>query len=190
MEQRGRAHSFSRVSSSSLTEVCQSFTTTSSRVQQQLRASSRLGFDPIAHRAASIRSQGNHFVALTALLRNRLPHLSDGNTAPKAEVPPARSLHHSSTLCSKCGRCVLRKGAQWADADVKEASRITERLWRLVRAGRTADARKMCRSVGQPWRAASLGGAVGPGPIPVGSAALEVSNWQRLTQQTGWLYPS
>ena len=68
-----------------------------------------------------------------------------------------------------------RQGKQWAEADVKDNARITERVWQLVRAGRMTDARELCMRCGQAWRAASLGGSFGPGPTPLGAAAVHVS---------------
>lgn len=56
-----------------------------------------------------------------------------------------------------------------ADAEV----RLCKRLWKLVRAGRVQEARDLCSKVGQHWRAASLGGASGWGPAPVGLTADE-----------------
>ena len=56
-----------------------------------------------------------------------------------------------------------------ADAEV----RLCKRLWKLVRAGRIREARDLCSKVGQHWRAASLGGASGWGPAPVGATADE-----------------
>ncbi len=35
------------------------------------------------------------------------------------------------------------------------------------------EARELCELVGQPWRAASLGGGGGAGPLPLGAAADE-----------------
>ena len=44
--------------------------------------------------------------------------------------------------------------------------------------GRLHDARELCRQCGQPWRAASLGGAGAFGPLPVGvAAAQQASAW-------------
>lgn len=40
-------------------------------------------------------------------------------------------------------------------------------------AGRMREARELCELVGQPWRAASLGGGGGAGPLPLGAAADE-----------------
>lgn len=39
--------------------------------------------------------------------------------------------------------------------------------------GRMTEARQLCEAVGQPWRAASLGGGGGVGPLPLGAAADE-----------------
>jgi len=52
-----------------------------------------------------------------------------------------------------------------------DEERILGRLWRLVRAGRIAEAQALCRDCGQPWRAASLGGGGQWGPTPLGAAA-------------------
>ena len=49
--------------------------------------------------------------------------------------------------------------------------RLLRATWRLTRAGMVDAARELCVHVGQPWRAASLGGAAGPAPAPVGAAA-------------------
>eukprot|EP00798_Chlamydomonas_sp_ICE-L_P004835 gene4835-34588_t len=49
--------------------------------------------------------------------------------------------------------------------------RLMMRLWQLVRAGRVAEARTLCRQCGQPWRSVSLGGTGEYGPLPVGVAA-------------------
>ena len=65
---------------------------------------------------------------------------------------------------------VARQGQQWADPDAKDTKRIVERVWQLVRAGRSSEARDMCRSCGQSWRAASLGG----GPTALGATAQQV----------------
>ena len=54
-----------------------------------------------------------------------------------------------------------------ADAD----ARLCRAAWRLVRGGMVDAARELCVRAGQPWRAASLGGAAGWGPAPVGAAA-------------------
>jgi len=54
-----------------------------------------------------------------------------------------------------------------AEAEV----RLCKRLWKLIRAGRVQEARDLCSKVGQHWRAASLGGASGWGPAPVGLTA-------------------
>ena len=49
--------------------------------------------------------------------------------------------------------------------------RLLRATWRLTRAGMVDAARELCVHVGQPWRAASLGGAAGFAPAPVGAAA-------------------
>jgi nuclear pore complex protein Nup107 len=49
--------------------------------------------------------------------------------------------------------------------------RLLRATWRLTRAGMVDAARELCARAGQPWRAASLGGAAGFAPAPVGAAA-------------------
>jgi len=49
--------------------------------------------------------------------------------------------------------------------------RLLRAAWRLTRAGMVDAARELCARTGQPWRAASLGGAAGFAPAPVGAAA-------------------
>lgn len=44
------------------------------------------------------------------------------------------------------------------EVEVKAEMRLAREIWRLVRAGRVEDAEELCRHVGQPWRAAVLGG--------------------------------
>ena len=46
-------------------------------------------------------------------------------------------------------------------------------LCRVLRVGRVSEARQLCEAVGQPWRAASLGGGGAAGPLPLGAAAEE-----------------
>jgi nuclear pore complex protein Nup107 len=58
-----------------------------------------------------------------------------------------------------------------SNADAEE--RLCKRLWKLIRAGNIREARDLCSKVGQHWRAASLGGAAGWGPAPVGLVADE-----------------
>lgn len=69
---------------------------------------------------------------------------------------------------------MARQGQQWAESDAKDTKRIVERVWQLVRAGRSSEARDMCRSCGQSWRAASLGEGPGAGPTNLGAAAQQV----------------
>ncbi|KAL4448847.1 hypothetical protein ABPG77_007564 [Micractinium sp. CCAP 211/92] len=57
--------------------------------------------------------------------------------------------------------------------DAKDEERLAARLFRLLRAGRMTEARQLCEAVGQPWRAASLGGGGAQGPLPLGAAAEE-----------------
>lgn len=55
--------------------------------------------------------------------------------------------------------------------NARSEERLLARLWQLLRAGRVKEARALCVQCGQPWRAASLGGAGSYGPVPVGIAA-------------------
>ncbi|PSC76457.1 nuclear pore complex NUP107 isoform B [Micractinium conductrix] len=55
--------------------------------------------------------------------------------------------------------------------DAKDEERLAARLFRLLRAGRVAEACQLCEAVGQPWRAASLGGGGVHGALPLGAAA-------------------
>lgn len=61
-----------------------------------------------------------------------------------------------------------REHARLEAEDQKLEEGLLEDLWKLLRAGRLEEARQLCRSAGQPWRAATLGGcgAVGPSPSP------------------------
>ncbi|KAK9814142.1 hypothetical protein WJX72_001215 [[Myrmecia] bisecta] len=66
-----------------------------------------------------------------------------------------------------------RQQRSLAEDNVKDEERLLKALWRLLRAGRLSQARQLCRDVGQPWRAASFGGAGSTGPVPLGQAAEE-----------------
>lgn len=69
---------------------------------------------------------------------------------------------------------VVRQSQQWAEPDTKDTRRIVERVWQLVKAGRTSEACDMCRSCGQAWRAASIGGGPQGGSTALGAAAHQV----------------
>ncbi|GAB4820101.1 hypothetical protein N2152v2_007147 [Parachlorella kessleri] len=60
--------------------------------------------------------------------------------------------------------------------NAKGEEMLTAHLWKLVRAGRVSAARQLCEDVGQPWRAASLAGAGGQGPVPLAAAADEADD--------------
>ena len=69
-----------------------------------------------------------------------------------------------------------REGRQWAEQDVRDSERLLGRLLALLQAGRLEAAARLCRDVGQPWRAAwfgSGGGGAALGLVPVGDAAAE-----------------
>ncbi|MCO5580391.1 hypothetical protein L7F22_034257 [Adiantum nelumboides] len=57
-----------------------------------------------------------------------------------------------------------RARLQEEDQDLEEE--LLEDIWKLLRAGRLEEARQLCRSAGQPWRAATLGGCGDSGPSP------------------------
>eukprot|EP00250_Pteridium_aquilinum_P018743 c24191_g1_i1 orf=1363-4599(-) len=61
-----------------------------------------------------------------------------------------------------------REQARLQEEDQKLEEELLEDIWKLLRAGRLEEARQLCRSAGQPWRAASLGGCgdLGPSPSP------------------------
>ena len=62
-----------------------------------------------------------------------------------------------------------RQGRRWVESNVKDEERLTRHLFRLLRCGRTEDARQLCHEIGQPWRSASLGCGGGLGLIPLGA---------------------
>lgn len=61
-----------------------------------------------------------------------------------------------------------REQARLQAEDQKLEEGLLEDIWKLLRAGRLEEARQLCRSAGQPWRAATLGGCgdFGPSPSP------------------------
>lgn len=59
-----------------------------------------------------------------------------------------------------------REHARLHPEDQKLEEDLLEDVWKLLRAGRLGEARELCRSAGQPWRAASLGGCGELGPSP------------------------
>ena len=50
-------------------------------------------------------------------------------------------------------------------------------------AGRVSAARRLCEEVGQPWRAASLGGGGAQGPVPLAAAADEADEPEAAWEQ-------
>lgn len=73
-----------------------------------------------------------------------------------------------------------RQGKPLHPANVEDEARLHAALFRLLRAGRLRAAWELCRHVGQPWRAASMGAASGWGPAPVGAAAAADAEEQSL----------
>ena len=59
-----------------------------------------------------------------------------------------------------------REQARLHTEDQKLEEDLLEDVWKLLRAGRLGEAQELCRSAGQPWRAASLGGCGELGPSP------------------------
>lgn len=59
-----------------------------------------------------------------------------------------------------------REHARLHPEDQKLEEDLMEDVWKLLRAGRLGEARELCRSAGQPWRAASLGGCGELGSSP------------------------
>lgn len=72
--------------------------------------------------------------------------------------------------------CVCRQQAKIDEDDRKTEDRLLERAWRLMRAGRVLEARRLCEESGQYWRSASLGGGGKLGPLPLGAAAILAEN--------------
>lgn len=91
--------------------------------------------------------------------------------------PPHRlPAHHPS--------CPPRSQRRRLDPDnSRDEQRLLSQLFRLLRAGRLSAARALCKAVGQPWRAASLGGGGGQGPVPLGAAADEADALDPLVDQ-------
>ena len=90
---------------------------------------------------------------------------------------------HSAHLYQCRSRLRLcRQGKKWAGADASDGRAISERVWRLVRAGRLGDAKEMCRRCGQAWRAATLG-SPSAGPVVLGAVETQ-ANFPRLPPPT------
>ncbi|PNH12494.1 Nuclear pore complex protein [Tetrabaena socialis] len=66
-----------------------------------------------------------------------------------------------------------RLGRPLHPSNARSQERILARVWQLLRAGRLPEALELCQQVGQPWRAAALGGGGPYGPVPVGATAAE-----------------
>eukprot|EP00271_Cylindrocystis_brebissonii_P014414 TRINITY_DN35764_c0_g1_i1.p1 TRINITY_DN35764_c0_g1~~TRINITY_DN35764_c0_g1_i1.p1 ORF type:complete len:1238 (+),score=329.38 TRINITY_DN35764_c0_g1_i1:57-3770(+) len=60
----------------------------------------------------------------------------------------------------------LREGCPLHEEDERKEGGLLADVWRLLQAGRLAEARQLCRSAGQTWRAASLGGCGDDGSSP------------------------
>ena len=75
-----------------------------------------------------------------------------------------RLASHFSSSTSSSG---AKKGAL-VPIDAQNETKLLKRLWQIVRSGDIEQARELCVKCGQPWRAASLGGASGWSFVPVG----------------------
>ncbi|KAG6549031.1 hypothetical protein Mapa_009474 [Marchantia paleacea] len=69
-----------------------------------------------------------------------------------------------------------REQAQLHSEDQKLEESLLEDVWKLLLAGRLEEAQDLCRSAGQAWRAASLGGCGELGPSPT------VEAWKRKSR--------
>ncbi|PNW77180.1 hypothetical protein CHLRE_10g425675v5 [Chlamydomonas reinhardtii] len=66
-----------------------------------------------------------------------------------------------------------RTGRPLHPGNARSQERLMGRVWQLLRAGKTPEVLELCAAVGQPWRAAALGGGGPWGALPVGAAAAE-----------------
>ena len=57
--------------------------------------------------------------------------------------------------------CACRQHRGWAGSFADDEDGICRRVWELLRCGRLAAAQEFCVSVGQPWKAATLGSLAG-----------------------------
>ncbi|GIL72309.1 hypothetical protein Vretimale_3986 [Volvox reticuliferus] len=69
-----------------------------------------------------------------------------------------------------------RMGRPLHPSNAKSQERIMARVWQLLRAGKLHAAQEVCDNVGQPWRAAALGGGGLYGALPVGQTAEDYDN--------------
>ncbi|BBN06716.1 nuclear pore complex protein Nup107 [Marchantia polymorpha subsp. ruderalis] len=92
--------------------------------------------------------------------------------------------HTQSAIRKKTGGIVQhldpdapsREQAQLHSEDQKLEESLLEDVWKLLLAGRLEEAQDLCRSAGQAWRAASLGGCGELGPSPT------VEAWKRKSR--------
>ncbi|GFR41433.1 hypothetical protein Agub_g2121 [Astrephomene gubernaculifera] len=100
-----------------------------------------------------------------------------------AAFAPEEGLWHETKTEMRAGRGSVvseldpdapgRTGRPLHAGNARSQERILARVWQLMRAGRLPEALELCQHVGQPWRAAALGGGGQFGALPVGSAAIE-----------------
>ncbi|GLC45762.1 hypothetical protein PLESTB_000501400 [Pleodorina starrii] len=76
-----------------------------------------------------------------------------------------------------------RTGRPLHPSNARSQERFLARVWQLMRAGNLPEAQDLCRQVGQPWRAAAIGGGGPVGALPVGIAALEYDEGDRTDLQ-------
>jgi len=72
-----------------------------------------------------------------------------------------------SQFSSSTSSSGAKKGAL-VPIDAQNETKLLKQLWQIVRSGDIEQARELCVKCGQPWRAASLGGASGWSFVPVG----------------------
>ncbi|KAG2497894.1 hypothetical protein HYH03_004160 [Edaphochlamys debaryana] len=76
-----------------------------------------------------------------------------------------------------------RLGRPLHPSNARSQERILARVWQLMRAGHMPEALELCAHVGQPWRAAALGGGGPYGSLPVGEAAAQADEAVTEEQQ-------
>eukprot|EP00887_Chlorella_sp_A99_P007315 scaffold2.g7315.t1 len=104
--------------------------------------------------------------------------------AKLASGAAARGLRDGGALVTELDPDAPTRQRRRLDPDnAKDEERLLSQVFRLLRAGRLTAARQLCESVGQPWRAASLGGGGAQGPVPVGAAAEEADAMHPLGDQ-------
>jgi len=97
--------------------------------------------------------------------------LSAGPAAAVALQRSNRSASHHGLVTALDPDATTRENGRLDPDNTKDEERLMRMVWRLTRSGRLARASAACEYAGQPWRAASLGGAGQHGPLPLGATA-------------------